>query len=81
MSSLTPEERAQYQSNLTEATAAYHSVMIGGQVREFQDQNGERISYTSANRTALLTYINWLRSQLGLCPLGGIVAPPAGVYL
>lgn len=78
---LTPEERADYQQKLAEAMSAYHGTMIGGQVREFHDQNGERIVYSSSNRTALLAYINWLRATLGLGPLCGIVAPPAGVFL
>lgn len=78
---LTPEQRALLQQQLNEATAAYHSVMIGGQVREFHDQNGERIVYSSSNRVSLLGYINGLRMQLGLGPLCGVVAPPAGVYL
>lgn len=78
---LTDEERAQYQANLTAATQAYHNVMVGGAVREFHDQNGERIVYSSGNRAQLLGYINWLRLTLGLCPLGGFVAPPAGVFL
>lgn len=78
---LTPEERAAIQQRLNEATAAYHSVMIGGQVREFHDQNGERVVYSSSNRVALISYINWLRDQLGLCGMSGIVAPPAGVFL
>ena len=78
---LTPEQRALLQQQLNEATAAYHSVMVGGQVREFHDQNGERIVYSSSNRTALLSYINWLRGVLGQTPLCGIVAPPAGVFL
>ena len=78
---LTPEERAALQQRLNEATAAYHSVMIGGQVRELHDQNGERVMYSSSNRVALISYINWLRGQLGLCGMSGIVAPPAGVFL
>lgn len=78
---LTPDERADYQQKLREATAAYHSVMVGGQVREFHDQNGERVVYSSSNRVALISYINWLRGVLGQAPLCGIVAPPAGVFL
>lgn len=77
---LTPEERARYQALLTEAEAAYHSVMIGGKVVDFQDQNGERVRYSSANGANLLNYINWLRSLLGQCPFGLMpVDRPAGV--
>jgi len=78
---LTDQERTQYQANLDAATQAYHNVMVGGSVREFHDQNGERIVYSSSNRAQLLGYINWLRTQLGLGPLCGFVAPPAGVFL
>lgn len=81
MPTLTTEERAAYEAQLAEAQAAYHSVMIGGHVREFYDQNGERIVYSSTSRTALLSYINWLRGQLGMCALEGFVSRPAGVYL
>ena len=78
---LTEQERTQYQGYLDAATAAYHNVMVGGSVREFHDQNGERIVYSSSNRAQLLGYINWLRAQLGLGPLCGFTAPPAGVIL
>ena len=81
MDALTPQERLEYQQRLAEAVDAYHRVMIGGQVREFHDQNGERIVYSSSNRVSLLSYINWLRSMLGLGPMRGVVAPPAGVHL
>lgn len=78
---LTPEERAIYQARLTAAEAAYHNVMIGGQVREFHDQNGERVVYSSSNRAGLIGYINQLRVILGLPPMCGMVARPAGVFL
>jgi hypothetical protein len=78
---LTPEERAIYQARLTEAEAALHSANIGGQVREFHDQNGERVVYSSSNRAGLIGYINYLRSVLGLPPMCGLVARPAGVFL
>lgn len=77
---LTPEEIAIYTANLEAAEKAYHSLMIGGAAVEFTDQNGEKIRYSSANRTALLTYIQQLRNMLGMCPfLGNIVCRPAGV--
>jgi len=81
MPTLTTEQRALYETQLAEAQAAYHAVMIGGQVREFYDQNGERIVYSSSNRFALISYINWLKGQLGQAPMCGLVARPAGVYL
>lgn len=79
---LTPEDRAKYTENLRLAEAAYHSLMIGGAVADFTDQNGERVRYTSARKPDLLNYINWLRGQLGMCPFGlAAVSRPAGVYL
>lgn len=78
---LTAEERTRYAALLTEAETAYHSLMIGGQAVDFQDQNGERIRYTAANGTRLLSYINWLRGLLGMCPfVVPSVLRPAGVY-
>lgn len=78
---LTDEERAALQARLTAAENAYHNMLIGGQVREFHDQNGERVVYSSSNRAGLIGYINQLRSQLGLCMMQGVVARPAGVFL
>lgn len=78
---LTTEQRAAIEALRVEAEAAYHSLMIGGGIREFRDQNGEQIVYTSANRVSLLAYINQLRTQLGMCMMPGIVARPAGVFL
>lgn len=78
---LTPEQTTYYTAQLREAEAAYHGVMIGGAVREFTDQNGEKIVYSSANRTALIGYINYLRGMLGASPMQGLVARPMGVYL
>lgn len=77
---LTDEDRARYLALLTAAEAAYHSVMIGGQVVDFQDQNGERVRYSTANAARLLAYINGLRSLLGLCAfMLPVVSRPAGV--
>lgn len=79
---LTDTERADYLAKLQQAEATYHTLMMGQGVREFTDQNGERIAYTGANASGLLRYINYLRSLLGLCSFtGGSSGPPAGVYL
>lgn len=78
---LTPEQIIHYTAQLQEAEAAYHGVMVGGAVREFTDQNGEKIVYSGANRTALIGYINYLRNLLGVSPMYGLVARPMGVYL
>lgn len=78
---LTPDQRTALELLLAQAQQAYHNVMIGGSVREFTDQNGERIVYSSANRASLLAYINQLRAQLGMPMMCGVVARPAGVFL
>ena len=79
--SLTPDQIAALTAKLAEAEAAYHSLMIGGGVREFHDQNGERVVYSEAGAASLLTYINGLRAQLGMCPYGAPVARPLGFVL
>ena len=77
---LTDLERLQYEALLKDAESAYHALMRGGSVAEFHDQNGERIRYTAGNRVDLRNYINWLRGELGLCPMGlPQVGRPAGV--
>lgn len=76
---LTPEETALLQAWLEKAMIAWNALMTGTQAVEFTDQNGEKIRYNQTNSTKLLAYINWLREQLGLCPIGPTVAPPAGV--
>lgn len=77
---LTEAEKIKYTALLTEAETAYHSLMLGGMAVSFQDQNGESIRYSSANRASLLNYINWLRGLLDLGPYG-MMQPgrPAGV--
>ena len=52
------------QAKLAEAEKAYHELMLGQSVRVFVDQNGERVEYTAANKLALQSYINQLRSQM-----------------
>lgn len=54
------------QELLTAARLAYHNLTVGGQVRVFVDQNGERVEYTAARRSDLLAYITGLEAQLGL---------------
>ena len=78
--SLTEEDRVKYTALLNGAEAAYHSLMMGGHVVSFQDQNQEAVRYSAANSADLLRYINWLRDLLGMCPFG-IMRPsrPAGV--
>lgn len=54
------------QEMLTEARAALHRLMTGAAVAEFRDQNGETIRYSQANRNALISYVKWLESELGV---------------
>lgn len=61
---------------LDEARAAYHRLMTGTSARELVDQNGERVTYTAANRQNLYNYILDLERQLnpvaiGSAPLNG----------
>ncbi len=70
---LTDEERILYTARLKEAEAAYHQVALGGGVRTFVDQNGERVEYNAANRAGLRAYILELKLALGLPT--GIIGP------
>lgn len=77
---MTPQQRAQYDAWRIQAEKAFVDLTIGGQVRVFVDQNGERIEYGSTNSYKLLSFINWLRGQLGMCEFSPYnVLPPAGV--
>lgn len=58
------------QTQLAEAEAAYHALMIGQSVAELRDSNGELVRYTPANAGRLLAYIQSLKQQLGLVPAG-----------
>lgn len=78
---LTPEQILVLQGRLEAAEQAYHTLMIGGAVSVFVDQNSERIEYRASNRASLIGYINLLRDQLGLGPMCGVVAQPAGAWL
>ena len=51
---------------LDQARCAYHELMIGGSVRVFVDQNGERVEYTAANAGRLQSYISRLEAELNL---------------
>lgn len=68
---LTTEQRAVLTTRLAEAQAAYHSLMLGGQVKVVVDQNGERVEYQQSSIPKLVGYIATLQSQLGIgCPAG-----------
>lgn len=59
---------------LVEAEAAYHRLMIGGQVVEIVDQNGEKGRYSMANASRLWQYILALRAEIAGDP--GVTKPP-----
>jgi len=64
---------------LQEARAAYHALMLGTSARELVDQNGEKVVYTPANKTALYNYIQQMESQLGV-GCGGVPTPSAAYH-
>lgn len=63
--------KAVLQARLSDAEAAYHNLMMGTSVREYVDQNGERIAYTPATASRLAAYIHDLKRQLGLLTVKG----------
>lgn len=78
---LTDAERTALLAQLAQAEAAYHTLMIGGTVAAFTDQNGERIEYRAGDRNQLFLYINRLRGRLGMGSMCGIVQRPMGYFL
>lgn len=53
--------------------------MLGTSPRVVVDQNGERVEYTAANKTALYNYIQQMESQLGV-GCGGVPTPSAAYH-
>lgn len=49
---------------LKEAEAAYHRLMTGEAVVEFEDSTGERVRYNQANANRLRSYIDQLKSEI-----------------
>lgn len=78
---LTPEELAALKARIIKLETVYDTLMSGGSVASFTDQNGERVEYRAANRTALLAYINQLRIRAGMGPMCGVVSAPIGFIL
>lgn len=72
---MTDQELDELKAKIKEADAEYHALMTGTKVRVFVDQNGERIEYTSANRSSLYNYIQSLKSQLPGATIKGYTAP------
>lgn len=69
--------RAVLTERLKQAEDAYHSLMMGRQMKVFVDQNGERVEYSSATALQLSKYIAELKRQLGI----GIVSGPLNVWM
>jgi hypothetical protein len=62
---------------LREAEAAYNDLLTGKLVREFTDQNGERVTYTAARKGDLLNYIVELQGKInGTIPCGARTTEP-----
>ena len=49
---------------LKDAQDAYNDLLTGKLVREFTDQNGERVTYTAARKGDLLNYIVALQGKI-----------------
>jgi len=56
------------EQKLAQARAAYHNLMIGRSAREVVDQNGERVTFTAANKQHLYNYIRELEALLPSAP-------------
>lgn len=61
---MTNEEEAKLRADIAEAETEYKALMLGTKVRVLVDQNGERVEFLAANRSALYAYIQDLKSQL-----------------
>lgn len=57
---------------LVEARAAYHQLNTGQMARVVVDQNGQRVEFAPANKTALYNYIQQLEGELGTVVPNGI---------
>lgn len=66
MTNLTPEELALYQQQLTEARAAYHTMMTTG--KAVRIAHGDReVEYNRISAKDLLAYIGRLEALCGSC--------------
>lgn len=61
---LSPERRAELQTLIAEAKAAYHALALGKAPSVVVDQNGERIEFNTANLRQLKAYIQNLEDEL-----------------
>lgn len=60
----TPEQRAIMQARLTRLEKFYDELIAGTAIKRFEDQNGEKIEYSTASITKLESIINELRACL-----------------
>ena len=56
---------------LDQARVAYHKLVTGLSPREVVDSNGERVTFTAANRQNLAAYITELEAKLAATTPGG----------
>lgn len=75
---MTQIELQQLVYKITEAEDAYHDLMTGRAARIVIDQNGERVEFVAANRSALYTYIQQLKAQLPISMVAPKVRGPLG---
>ncbi len=61
---MTPEEKLALEADLADAKRQYHLLVTGQQARVYVDQPGERVEFTSGNRSALAQYIGTLENKL-----------------
>ncbi len=61
---LTADERLIYQKRLDDARSKYHAIMLGENVEQFVDQNGEQVKYSKINIGGLEKYIEKLEGLL-----------------
>lgn len=66
---------------LLEAKRAYHALLTGTMARVFVDQNGERVEYTTTNRSDLKNYITELQNILTSEQNGGQSRGNGPMYL
>lgn len=52
------------QQKIDEAEAALHALQTGTLARVIVDRNGERVEFSAANRSALISYLADLKRQL-----------------
>jgi hypothetical protein len=52
---------------LAEAEDALHNLSIGKQSQSVTFGSGKSVSYTQANHSDLVSYVNWLREQVAQC--------------